>query len=1193
MTREAAAIRHEDERARALARRAFDRPLLLEAGAGTGKTATLVARLVSWCLGPGWERSEAALPGVASTADAIAARVLSRIVAITFTERAAVEMSTKLAEALAALHGGREVTGLPAGELPVVPIERAARAAALLAQLHRLQIGTIHAYCRRLLAAWPLEAGLRPGFEVDADGSRLRACIDDVLAETIPVAYGEPGDDAFVALATAGLGPPELADALEALALAAVPPAALDTDPCSPEVVAATHERLRRLVREVLELIGECLRGNVRNASALRVDLSALARTLDAPLDAPALAACGSALSSGAATKLRDWADGKFSNTEKQCLGAHVAALPQPCLQLARLLKHLAQVDPELLWHARAALRGLLGEVERRMRAEGAIGFQGLLREACRLVESNVDVRGAIRRSIDQLLVDEFQDTDPLQCRIVEAIALDGDPADRPGLFVVGDPKQSIYGWRSADLAAYDAFRGRIAAAGGEVLRLSVNFRSVPAILDEVARITEPLLVAEPGVQAGFQPLLASDANAAREGCREGGRFEVEHWVSWDRALEDPTGTGSDRAREIEAEAVARDIAELHGAAASWGRAAILLRSTTQLETYLRALREAGVPYVVERDRNYYRRREVIDASSLVQAVADPNDHVALLGYIRSPWVGTPDAALVPLWGGQFPDMVSRLRSPGATDLLARIDACVEEAAARVAGRVPGIERIPGWPAALRAGVRALAELRRSLEADAADVFVEKARGLVLAEETEAARHLGAHRLANLERFFRRLLDALGAGTGGAQAVLRELRRGVAGEYEEEEGGAPDETLAAVRVMTIHKAKGLTFDDVYLVNLHGALRRGEEAGGTEAAHLDGGWRLRLMGIPGFDFDRVVAHRERVAAAEESRTLYVAVTRPRRRLVLAGLRGAAGRNRGRGSHAELLRSRDIAPPGDATLLEAAADTPARDAAGVIWRVPAGAGEPGPPDERPLPEPIELARATADVAWLREARDAARARMSRPFTQAVTALTHGPLERLLDEPAEDDDEDAAPALTRDAALALGTAVHRVLETFDFGADPREETRRQAARLERLLSASLGPESLEQARVAARDLVQRLRSNGLLARLARLAPHVIGREVPLLLTRGGGRGPVGAFVGSIDLLYRDPANGEIVVADFKTDPVEGPELAARARAYAAQGELYLDAVRAAWPGPARFELWFLHAGEVVAGGGSLGPA
>ena len=146
-----------------------------------------------------------------------------------------------------------------------------------------------------------------------------------------------------------------------------------------------------------------------------------------------------------------------------------------------------------------------------------------------------------MRRRIDQLLVDEFQDTDRIQSELLRWIALDGPVEERPGLFLVGDPKQSIYGWRNADLRAYDGFVALVAEAGGEVMSLALNFRSVPAILEEVARVIEPVMRERTGSNPPSSPSSPASggwrtrASGAADRPVHRGWSPVEHWVSWRR----------------------------------------------------------------------------------------------------------------------------------------------------------------------------------------------------------------------------------------------------------------------------------------------------------------------------------------------------------------------------------------------------------------------------------------------------------------------------------------------------------------------------------------------------------------------------------------------------------------------------------------------------------------------------------
>ena len=294
-----------DRRARRLAQQEFDRPLLLEAGAGTGKTTTLVARILAWCLGAGWRRHEAALiererergrGGAAAAdavaADAVAAAVLERVVAITFTEDAAAEMAQRVARELALLTDAAAPAPpwLVLEELAAA--ERARRAAALLAGLDRLVVRTIHAFCRGLLADHPLEARLHPELSVDADGLLLEEVARETVETNLRRFYGRDpgaaGDDPYLRLAARGIGPRELVEALIALSQAGLPADALDADPLSPARVAGLRRRLLAACRAVDELVAPRrgrFGGRMQKAPGVADGVAAAARYLAASED--------------------------------------------------------------------------------------------------------------------------------------------------------------------------------------------------------------------------------------------------------------------------------------------------------------------------------------------------------------------------------------------------------------------------------------------------------------------------------------------------------------------------------------------------------------------------------------------------------------------------------------------------------------------------------------------------------------------------------------------------------------------------------------------------------------------------------------------------------------------------------------------------------------------------------------------
>lgn len=1193
------ALRRLDVRARSLAQTEFVRPVVIEAGAGTGKTATLVARVVTWALGPGWERALAELSaeraGREVSPEAVAARALGGVVAITFTEAAAGEMADRVGRTLVDVAAGAAPGWLlPEGLEPAGPAA-SERARYLLAGLDRLVVSTIHAYCHRLLAAYPFEAGLHPELKVDAEGERLESVVRDVMTEAVPRYLGPDPDPDWLDLAIAGHGPQELADCLQELAATGLPAEILAVDRFPAAIRRSLLSELVSAAGDLADLVGQPL------ADAKKVDVaqevleaSRAALAWDPGLVAADLQAFDQACDAvreawpkKLLTRLRDWSGGKVTPTETKVLGDAVRSLPELAMRMREAAERVAELRPVLQARVARVLHPLLAAVRQRLRAEGVLTFDDMLRGASALVRANPEVARRWRRGVRQLLVDEFQDTDHLQCELIAALALGGPVEERPGLFLVGDRKQSIYGWRNADLAAYNRFVERvITEAGGERGELAVSFRSVPALLDGVEKWISPHMAEEPELQAGFQPLAPCAANAGDDGFRQGRWAPLELWVSWCEEAGAGNRTRSRDATDLEAEALASDLVALHAeAGVPWNEVGVLVRSTGDLDRYLAAFRDASVPFVVERDRSYYKRREILDAAALVRAVVDPNDHVALIAWLRCPAVGVPDAAWLSLWRRGFPELVTGLRSPLPASLDA-LDSVVDAAVAAIPGDVPGLERIAGWPELLKLALRHLAELRASFASEPGVRFVDRLRTLTLIEATAAARYLGRFRVANLERFFRRLAASLDDGTSAPQEVLRVLRRAVREEREEKEARPTTCLDDAVRVLTIHRAKGLDFTHVYLLQTHKQAKRGVTRL-NEALEGTGGWELRLLGAPTPGWRDLRRHRQKVAEMELVRTLYVAMTRAKRRLVVAGNWPVPGKGAPVGSHIELLASVGAVPePGE----DGTAET---ERGRFVWL--ARRRSPAPSREHAVRRSGTdlVARASADVARLLSCRQEARARMDRPFGQAVSAEAHRALEQVLAErqPEADEDDTRQPSRTLGGGVGalVGAAVHWVLETLPLEKPVAEALLGGQGALERWVRWHAPSDLADAVLREARSVLARFEASPLAERWATVSRCVVGREVPMLLPPSES-GAVGFLSGQLDLLYRDPADHGLVVVDYKTDRVTTDrELLARAEVYSSQCRIYSRGVQEALGLAAapRWELWFLYPGRVVIGG------
>lgn len=696
-----------DADARQLAVSRFDVPVLLEAGAGTGKTRALVSRLLAWSLGPGWveaaERRTLRAREVGARPpddDQIAADVLDGLVAITFTEAAAAEMASRFGEALTAVATGR--SSGDAADIPVVDgTDLSGRARCLLDALGRVRIQTIHAFCRALLAEHPFEARLHPAFGVDAQEQALERLANEVLADQLSARLAGEGDGALLALLAAGVRPEEIRSSLLLLAREGATAATLEDDPLSPETAAAllreTEETLRTFTADLLSFASQ-LPARQRAPAELASRLSDLLPEL-ASSDPPlarlerAVAEVAEVLELWEKSALRKWAQGDSISTIEKYRPAGAAPFATVAASALQALLRLRGLSPARLTAVRTVLAPLLRALRERMRRAGAVLYSDLLAEAADLLTHHRSVRESVRRGIRQLLIDEFQDTDRQQCRLIEQLALVPGAAT-PGLFVVGDPKQSIYAWRRADLAAYEQFLARAVDAGAVQARLAVNFRSVPAILAEVQCAVDPVMEAEAGIQPAFEPLVA-----ARETAESSGPA-VEYWSS--KAGEPGEKATAAAATRVEAAALARDLLARRAAEPTrpWGSFGVLLRTSTDQEIYLQALREAGVPFEVERDRSYWQRRDVIDLNAAVRAILLPGDHLAMLAFLRSPFVGVPDAALVPLWRRRLPERFDALGDDaGGDDALATI---LTEVEAEIAGAVPGLDRIAGWSASAR-----------------------------------------------------------------------------------------------------------------------------------------------------------------------------------------------------------------------------------------------------------------------------------------------------------------------------------------------------------------------------------------------------------------------------------------------------------------------------------------------------------
>ena len=1119
--------------------------LLLAAGAGSGKTSVLVERFVAAV------REDGIAPG--------------RILAITFTDRAAAELRQRARARLLEL-GDRD----------------AAR------ETEGAQIGTVHAFCARLLRAHALALGLDPRFGVldEARAGRLRsAAFSSALAMLVGgQGDGDDGDDARRVAAidvVAAYGAERLQTTIVAVheelrsrgeRVPSIPPPA-SPPPLAP--LAATLAAAARGARHELADVGDPGRRVADALDALdRVEgvLATAGDTVALPAALRAIelpGANGTLAGPGCAAYRTAQADFAQLCADRQAIGV-VAALQA-------LLDEYATAYAE------------------RKRERGQLDFDDLELGARDLLEGSPRVRDAWAARFELLMVDEFQDTNPRQLAILRAL-------DRDNLFTVGDEFQSIYGFRHADVSLFRARRRALAAAGGDAgsgatLALAGNFRSAAPLLDVVNAVFAPRFGPDftplvPG-RDGLSPTAGE--SAATEPLVE---LLLTDTRGWEEAAVD-VGLGlppTTSWRAAEARLLAQRLAELvAGEHVRPGEIAVLVRASGDIPVYERAIEEVGLPTLAAGAGGYWSHQQVADLLAYLSALANPLDEKALYGTLASPIAGVSADALALLgehrgedgpWAAldrAFPDPGDGdgplLEALGADDRGVLRSFCPWLRAERRA--------IPGRP---------LAEL------------IER----VLAH-SGYARHVlglrwGERRMANVHKLLRLARDFEAQEGRDLRAFLDHAARQVQAQAREAEAPIEDAELDAVRLMTIHAAKGLEFGVVAVADLgrQGRTDVPDLLVGPRAAEGRARVGLRLVTLDGSApvaaLDHAALRDELLQAQEqeEQRILYVAMTRARERLLCSGavnperwppqrpggppiswLGPALAEDLSQLDGREPIR--ELHPPGapgarvlcrlssPATLGRvlraeppaptAPADGGEGDGAGAAFasRVIPSAGEDatsGSPESPRGPSvhpgAIERISYTALAAYERCGY--------RYYAERVLGLA--PDEREVAPAA------AGPAEGRLQGRLRGSIVHRLLQTADLGSG-RAPTARDVERVAEELGGA--PVAHEAEQIAA--LVGAVAGTELGARLARAAR--VQREHAFSFSLAP---DAPLFTGVVDVIAHE-LDGGCLIVDYKSDRVGTNDLAElTGREYGVQRLVY--ALAALLGGSLRVDVvhWFL---------------
>jgi ATP-dependent helicase/nuclease subunit A len=1100
----------------------LERDIAVTAGPGSGKTRILTERFL------------AALDRVRSRP-----APLRRVVALTFTDKAAAEMRTRVRAGV----GERLREAARAGDGAGVRWWRQVRS-----ELQALRISTIHTFCATLLRDLPLEAAIDPDLVVaDAIETRLLAR-EAVRAYLVEIAKRSPETDADASALERVLRsyrPAELRGVLSKLledrevAELWLPGVDPDVDTRLRSVREELRLRLetvgRRLVRRVRREELETIRR--AGAKGIHDPLGDTARAI-APLVAAVLDGVVGPEPLVAAREALAKSDGEprsFGRTgRRENWGVAIDGLRGAIAGLARAVVEETEwfepVDPErerLAWEierdAAVLYAGARSRYERLLGSGRRTDFAGLELLALRLLD-RPGVASRVQAEVDYLLVDEFQDTNHVQWSILERL-LGGDRA--PNFFVVGDEKQAIYEFRGGRVELFRRAAERIGRAGGKVVPLGENFRTLPDPLRFVNEVFLRIFEEDPDREYEAAPQALVQRRAAAEPAAP---RRVELLLGAD-----------DEERDAEADRIAERVhawvarrTEIHDPETNalrpvgWADVAVLVFYRRSLASLEAAFAARGVPTAVIGGRGFFQSVEVADVLDLLHVLTDLRDEIALAALLRSPFFSLSDPLLWRIATARGRDFVDRFR---------RADPRETAADDGDAGRLAAAQRrIADWRHAC-GRVPSSALINRALD--------ESGYRAIAGAAPRGVRHV-----ANLERLVEivRGFEAVhGIRPSRLVAWLEAQVEAVEDEMEAPEPDAPE----GVNLMTIHQAKGTEYPIVAVAGLAEPPKAGEtipllvfhDARRARVALKVPGDRDELVKTARFRY--LEGERRDRERAEQKRVLYVAMTRARDVLLLSARRSPARRSAKSGAPALQWIRRH---PALEALLASDAAPDALEVGGTTVAVAAG-----PPPPRPRLEPdlrlvTEVERLLAEVPAAAAPPVARPPADERPRLWPVTALStlavcprrffYRHVVGLPERPAwaqPRSDGGGRPAGTAGEAARRGQEIHRALARFGAtGLDPRVVSEDVRADVERFL---------------------------------------VSRRAVEIASAGGGRTeiefvlptPAGTIDGTIDRIYRGP-DGTWTVVDYKSGAVPDASRVVRiaaGRGYDVQLSLYACSV------------------------------
>ena len=815
-----------DRVAREKIRHELDKNFLVEAGAGSGKTTSMVGRML-----------ELIREGKTS---------FSHIAAITFTKKAAAELSQRFQTALEKAY--KE-------EADEVKKERFKKA---LGELENSHIGTIHSFCGRLLRERPVEAGVDPSFteleEVDERVLKEKAW-EEFIAHT---QINEPQE--LIELAKAGISPQDAKNIF--VDLTEYPDVDFEVDVVKKPDFSKARKALLDFIVQAKHALPE--NGHVDGDDDLQATIRRLIKCIQVYNleDDRQMYKLLSLCESNKKIVQKKWATSQLAKDTKSDFDLLKEDVIMPALQAWREYCY-----PLIMDFSRKAARFY---DDCRIKS-GKLNFQDLLMLSAKLLRGNQEVRQYFQRIFTHLLVDEFQDTDPIQAEVL--LYLTGKNIDEhdwqklvpiPGsLFVVGDPKQSIYRFRRADIATYSLVRSIIEESGGEVLQLTANFRSTNAIGTWLNTALQAIL---PEKSNDYQAALARVETQADEYAGAwGGVFAID--------IDKQSNDNKQAIAESDAHTIAAWVRQaldtkvcIGGKTIKPSDVLVLLKYKSEIPTYARAFENYDIPYEIAGGGALGSSRELRGLLVLLQAVAERDNPVLFVAALRGFLFGVSDQLLFQ-WrneGGSFnafspyPEGISK----------ETLDAMQ-----------------PAWES-----LKKYHEWSQMFPPSLAIEKIVQDTGLLPHAMTGETPKSGAGYILFVLEYLRAIERAeITSFTKAVEYFSNIMEQGV-----EEEINLDGDTSSGVRLMNLHKAKGLEAPIVFLANPgrnishdpehYISRKQGKPCGYLQILRKNG-YRTEVIAQPK-NWNVYMELERKYLKAEEDRLVYVALTRPKNALIIS-------------------------------------------------------------------------------------------------------------------------------------------------------------------------------------------------------------------------------------------------------------------------------------------------------------------